>query len=231
MLILFFPAFAWAQEEEDEEYHTELSYGLNFNTNGGIIGGLMLRHATSINNTMFQTFGLEIVNVKHPKELRQQSPATGNSFIYGKQNYLFAIRPSYGREIILFRKAPEEGVRVNAIAAVGPSIGLIKPYYIAYAYSSTDTRVEQYDPEKHKQTSLILGSEGLTKFNGTNIGLGAHIKGGLSFELGGFRNSTTGFEAGFMLEAYTKKVVLLPTAVNRSIFPSAYLNIFYKLKK
>lgn len=229
---LWFAAPVLAQEEDEEEYDSEFVYGINFNTNGGIIGGVILKYAKSISPRMYQSFGLEIVNVKHPKELRSAYCQGCNSVIFGKQNYLFAIRPSYGRELILFRKAPDEGVQINAIAAAGPSIGLIKPYYIQYAYSSTDIRSEQYSPEIHSDSYRILGSSNIFDgFGESNLAIGAHLKTGLSFELSGFRNSVTGFEVGFLLEAYTKKIILIPAAENRNVFTSAYLNLYFGSKK
>jgi hypothetical protein len=235
LIILFctlFSGLALAQEEEDEEYQSEFVYGINFNTNGGIIGGAMIKYARAMGPNMYQTFGLEIVNVKHPKELRAQSNLTGNTFIYGKQNYLFVIRPSYGRELVLFRKAPDEGVQINAIAAAGPSIGLVKPYYILYAYSPQDVRSEPYNPDRHNDFNRVSGSGGLTEgFDQMNITMGLHAKLGMSFELSGFRNSVTGFEVGFLAEAYTKKIIIIPAAQNRSVFSSVYLTLFFGSKR
>lgn len=231
-LCTLFSGFAFAQEEEEEEYRSEFVYGINFNTNGGIIGGAMLKHAKAIGPNMYQTIGVEIVNVKHPKELRAQSNLTGNTFIYGKQNYLFVVRPHYGRELVLFRKAPDEGVQINAIAAAGPSLGLVKPYYILYAYSPTDVRSEPYNPDRHNDFNKVSGSGGLTEgFGQVKITPGLHAKAGLSFELSGFRNSVTGFEVGFLVEAFTKRIILIPAAQNRSSFSSVYLTLFFGSKR
>ncbi len=220
-----------AQEEEDEEYNSEFVYGLNFNTNGGIIGGAIFKYSQAISPRMYQTFGLEIVNVKHPKELRVTYNNT-NTFIAGKQSYLFAVRPQYGRELVLFRKAPDEGVQINAIAAIGPTLGLVKPYYILYSYSSTDVRSEAYDPDRHTDFFDIIGTGGLLEgFDEISIVPGINFKAGLSFELSGFRNSVTGFEVGFMAEAYTKEVVIMPRANNRGFFTSGYLNLFFGSKR
>ncbi len=234
LLICMLPMCAWAQDSDDEDdYQTEFLYGVNFNTNGGLIGGLVFRYSTTMTEKMRQTFGLEIVNVKHPKEIRTQSSANGSSFVFGKSNYLFVIRPQYGRELLIFRKAPEEGVRISAIAAVGPSLGIIKPYYVIVQPTGSDPIVEQYDPRSPNQTNPqnILGATGLTRFAGTQLGLGFNAKAGLSFEIGGFRTSATGFEVGAMFEAFTKKIVMVPLAENRNVYTSVYLNIFFKSKR
>jgi hypothetical protein len=223
---------ASAQDDDDVDAGTEFIYGVNFNSNAGIIGGVIFRYSQPLTERMYQHYGLEIVNVKHPKEFRHQTQ--GNSFIYGKTNYLIAIRPHYGREIVLFRKAPEEGVRINALAAVGPSIGLIKPYFIELAVSNTQTMIVHYDPEdpSHDQ-SRILGSGGLLRFNGSSLAAGLHAKLGLTFEFGNFRSSVTGFEVGAMAEVYNREIIIVkyPTAENRQFFSSVYLNLFFGGRK
>ncbi len=36
----------------------------------------------------------------------------------------------YGRDLILFKKAPQQGVEIKAVFAIGPSIGVVAPYYV-----------------------------------------------------------------------------------------------------
>lgn len=236
LLISGFAAPAQAQSD-DEPYSNELIYGINLNSNGGLLGGVFIRSAYSINENWLQFGGLEIVEVKHPKEYRLYSLRTGDSFIRGKQNSLFVIRPHYGRELILFRKAAESGVQVNAVGAIGPSIGLLAPYYIRYEYNGStggipDVRTEQYDPELHPEEKYIEGSAGaLTGLGESKINIGVHTKLGVSFEYGRYNESITGVEVGFMLEGYPKELVILPEAENRQLFTSVYLNIYYGRRK
>ncbi|MCR9083362.1 MAG: hypothetical protein NXH89_13140, partial [Cyclobacteriaceae bacterium] len=129
ILALFFVAsfsevLAQREDAGNYEYDKEFIFGLNKNTNGGLIGGLMFKVGTRISDEQFSFFAVELANVKNPKEVRYNT-VLGNSYIFGKSNYLYSIRPQYGREVILFRKAPNQGVQVSALAAVGPSIGLI----------------------------------------------------------------------------------------------------------
>ncbi|WP_250419237.1 MULTISPECIES: hypothetical protein [Pontibacter] len=227
---------ALAQSEEEEEFENELSYGVNLNSNGGLIGGAFIRSAYTMDHNMLQFGAVEIVEVKHPREMRGYSSETGDSFIIGKQNYLFVVRPHYGRELVLFRKAAESGVQVNALGAIGPSLGFLVPYYIRYNYGQlgtpNDVRTEQYDPQDHKSLEKVQGSAGVfTGLGEGDINLGAHLKGGLSFEYGRYNESIAGIEVGVMVEAYTKKLVMIPDAKNYSRFTSVYLNIYYGRRK
>ena len=120
---------AVAQTQDSYDYNTEFIWGINKNSSGGLIGGFVFKKSRKLNDRLLETFGLEIMNVKHSQEVRQAS-VVGNYFIFGKSNYLYAFRFQYGRDFILFDKAPQQGVEIRAVTAIGPSIGIVAPYYI-----------------------------------------------------------------------------------------------------
>ncbi|MFP4093652.1 MAG: hypothetical protein ACLFUB_04150 [Cyclobacteriaceae bacterium] len=224
---------ALAQQSDTYEYSREFIWGINKNTNSGLIGGGAVKFARAIGDDQFQTFGLEIVNVKHPRELRRVSRTSGNTFILGKTNYLFSIRPQYGREWIVFKKAPQQGVQVNAILAGGPTLGVVMPYYVQYAVSSTSTITIPYTTNPpYNEPNRIIGSgpffRGLSE---SSFAIGANIKASLAFEFGTFKNDVTGFEAGFMLEAFPSAIEIVPSANSRNIYPSAFIMLFYGSRK
>lgn len=225
-----------AQERDLYDYNKEYIWGINKNTNSGLIGGLAGKFGRRIEGEHFQTFGLEIVNVKHPKELRRVSGLSGNTYILGKSNYLFSIRPQYGQEWTIFKKAPQQGVQVNAIFAGGPTIGVVMPYYIQINSRSNGAGSVQtvpYNPANpnHGEGSIIGSGPFLRGIGDSQLNIGANIKAALSFEFGTFKNDVTGFEAGFQLEAFSRKVEIVPSAINRSIYPSAFIMLFYGYRK
>lgn len=243
--LLFFVNFAQAQNREvEEDYISEFIYGVNLNTNGGLIGGIMFKSNKIVKPKVYRSLGLEIVQVKNRKELRNQSTVTGNSFIPGKRNYLYSFRFQYGRDYILFRKAPEEGVQVSATFAAGPSVGVLVPYFILYQFQD-GIRSEQYDPDVHVAFDRILGTGGfLEGIANSDIILGAHIKAGLSLDFGAFRNSITGIEAGFTFEFFNNRpeILVAPPDIrggippdtqipNRQVFGAAFINIFFGTRK
>ncbi len=225
--LLTLPVLAQREDTGNYEYDREYLLGVNKNTNGGIVGGLALKVGTRLDDSQFAFFGLELANVKHPKEVRYTT-VTGNNYIFGKSNYLYAIRPHYGREVILFKKAPNQGVQVSALAAVGPSIGLIAPYFIEYARTRTETVVEQYDPEVHQSRFNILGTgrllEGIGK---SELAIGGMAKAALYFEFGVFKSNATGLEVGYQVEGFQKKIPLILREQNRQFFQSAYFTLFF----
>jgi hypothetical protein len=237
-LVIFLGTIVWSeafgQTQDSYDYQTEFTWGFNKNTSGGLIGGLVFKKARRINERWMESFGLELMNVKHPLERRTNSQITGNFFIYGKANYLYAIRLQYGRDLILFRKASRQGVEIKSVFAIGPSIGLVAPYYVEYKVSSSSvdgaTSTGQYKPGMAPND--IYGTGRLFQGLGeSTIAPGVNVKAALNFELGTIKSQVTGFEAGFLLDAYTKKIELMPEAYNYSVFPTLFITLFYGGRK
>jgi hypothetical protein len=224
---------AYSQTQDSYEYQSEFIWGINKNTSGGLIGGLVFKKARKVSERVFETYGLEIMNVKHPQEVRRNSVNTGNYFIFGKSNYLYAFRLQYGRDIVLFKKAPQQGVEIKAVFAAGPSLGVVAPYYIEYIDRNVSESFALRGPYR-------LGIE-YNNINGTgrlfegvgdaSIVPGANLKAAINFELGTIKSQVTGFEAGFLVDAYSKKIDLMAATKNYSVFPTVFLTLFYGSRK
>lgn len=230
MIILF--GTSTAQSQDSYDYNSEFIWGINKNSSSGIIGGLVFKRSRKLNDYILESYGIEIMNVRHPQEVRKTSVGSGNFFLYGKRNYLYAIRLQYGRDFILFQKAPQQGVEIKAVFAAGPSFGVVAPYYIERSTGGNlKTIKEQYDPAKHEFADII-GSGGLFYGLGeSRIQLGGNLKAALNFETGMLKSQVTGFEVGFLLDGYAKKVILVPTAPNRAVYPTIFITFFYGTRK
>lgn len=223
-----------AQTQDSYDYGSEFTWGINKNTSGGLIGGFVFKKARKLkNDRVLETYGFELMNVKHPQEVRRNSVQTGNLFIYGKSNYLYALRFQYGRDVILFKKAPQQGVEIKGVFAIGPTIGVVAPYYIEYFPEGGGggfTVRAQYNPTIN--IDYIAGTgrlfEGLGK---SKITPGANLKAALNFELGTLKSQVTGFEAGFLLDTYVKGVELMPAAKNYAVYPTLFITLFYGSRK
>ena len=222
----------WDEQDEDYLYKKEFTYGINFNTNGGLIGGGNFKFTKVINQRMYHSFFLEVVYVKDPKEERINSFVSGNSFVPGKQNHLYIIRPQYGRELVLFKKAKEQGVQVNWNTTAGPTIGLQAPYLINYLYANDDIRTEQFDPAVHNSFDAIIGTGSFFESIGqSKIIPGASLKSSLSFEFGTFKSNVTGFEAGFMLDTFFNDTRIMYGTRAKRVYTSAFVTLFYGFRK
>ena len=133
--LIFFILFSYnpllSQNLEYFDTQSERYWGINKNSWGGLIGGGVLKFSNKISDNLYRTIGIEFVNIKHPKENKYSSAlGYGRTFVWGKKNYLFSLRGQYGRELIIVSKKDQQGIRVNAQLAVGPTLGLLVPYYI-----------------------------------------------------------------------------------------------------
>lgn len=228
-LLLSLQGYSQQREREEDDYTREFVWGINKNTNGGYIGGFNVKMSRRVQPLMFRTLGFEIANVKHPKEIRV--PAfSGGSFILGKSNYLYSMRFSYGMERLLFRKGPQQGVQISALASAGPTIGVIAPYFIEIESSNRGfTTTEQYDPYNPNHLGIYIYGTGrpLEGIGQSKLTAGLHVRGGFSFEFGTFRSNVSGLEIGLMVEGFPKEIELLPRSENQAIFPSAYITLFH----
>ena len=235
ILLLLTSSFTNAQGRKDKyEYGTELIWGANKNTAGGLIGGIILRKSKKISDRMFESIGVELVNIKHGKETRWNSTRTGNFFIFGKQNYFYSIRAQYGRELILFNKSSDQGVEIKFNAAVGPSFGLQNPYYVEVALDSRGFNTITYKVPYETSISYnsIYGPGNLFQGLGeTTLKMGLNTKASLSFEMGTLKTHVTGFEVGVLLDAYASEIEIMANAQNRSVFPTAFISLFYGTRK
>ena len=98
------------EDEETETYTREYIGGISFYSNGGIIGSLLYRSNYAITPTRFWGWGIEITNIKSPKEYQVQSQATGNNFIFGKMILLILriMNPSNNR-----RQEENKNIRIT----------------------------------------------------------------------------------------------------------------------
>lgn len=230
---------------DEQSYNKEFVFGINFNTQGGLLGGVSVRSSRVLDGRYLRFWMVEGVMLKNGKEQRITNNL-GGTYIQGKTNYAFVLRPSFGVQRVLFRKAADAGVQVNLLASAGPSLGLLMPYYITYDrtialgitqpnLSADDIVDEQYDPIKHKVERAILDHGPLFSGIGqTQLVPGAHLRGALSFEYGRYRDAVTGLEVGFLVEGFTKRMTILapdpnlPTdQLNRKFLPSVYLTIYF----
>lgn len=221
--------------EANEEFTRTTSVGITTNTNAGLLGGFAFKTNRFLGTkgwrNQYSYLGVELVNVRHLKERPNQTP-TGSRYTFGKQNYLFSLRPQYGREITIFKKNGNTGTQINGILAGGPSIGLVEPYLISYSYGRGRIVTEQYDPVKHTNENAVTGSSGMfAAISKIEPVIGGHLKAALNVELDAFQNSNVGIELGFLAEGYSKQVTIMPLATNRDVFTSGYITLFFGKKK
>jgi hypothetical protein len=223
-----------------------LTYGLTTNTNSGLLGGVVvrqerLRRLDARDRPVYRYLSAEAVNVRHPQEFRQQLP-NGSFVRAGKQNYLFALRGQYGISRTLASRHEREGMPIALILAGGPTLGIVKPYYIQTTNAlppnppPAQRRIvsEPYDPlGRHRDLQIVFGpGSPLAGWGQARLRPGAHLKAGLSIEVSpGGSTSLIGIEFGALVEAFPGQVIIVPAAGSSNVFSSGYLSVYFGRKR
>ena len=229
-------------DSEEDNYQSVTTFGVTTNTNSGLLGGFVFRQSKRLPSTFlgrpqYRYLAVEVVNVKHPKEVQQSVNFSGSRFTYGKENYLFVVRPQYGREISLFQRNADEGISINAVLAAGPSLGIVKPYYVEVNEGNNRTRIVAASslsgkPGQPGTGAQPTGSGGFFRgFGESKLAVGANVKASLNFELSAFRNNTTGLEIGFLAELFPQQITIMTGADKRAFYSSGYVTLFFGSKK
>lgn len=211
-------------------YRKEAVGGLIIHTAGW---GANFRYGTQITYKQKLSFGLDIVNLRHPKEKKvfNDSYDDGKGFYYGKINSLLAVRPSIGYRNILFPSLRTKGIELGYNVAVGPSLGFLKPVYLEIVYlnndGSTVVSEEVYNPAIHTVDNIYGRARTTKGLNEMKLYPGIFAKAGLHFEYGEEDEAIKALEVGACADYYFRDVPIMVIAENKSLFLTFYVNLTF----
>ncbi len=225
-------------------YDKEFSVDVRLHTNG-------LAFAANFGKikTFYKTryYHFEIGELRHPKQERQNRDwAGGNnsksskSFFLGKKNNFYVVRAGIGVKKYFSEKARERGLAIGMSYAAGPSLGLIKPYYLEIIRPTDEPLYPEVVSEKYSSENAgefldfysIYGASGFTKGLSEIRPLpGLHGKLGVHFDWGAFDEYVKAIDVGVMVDVYLKKVPLMvendaiTNTENHPFFINLYLTL------
>lgn len=243
LLLVFSTAILFSQDRDRRPreakgvvYNKEMGGHLQLMTNGWSLGGHY-----GIINTYYKTriYSFEIGELKNAREQRQSTgfgggsfSNTSRSFIYGKQNNFYTIKFGMGEKRYFSEKADRKGVAVGMTYSVGPSLGLIKPYYLEIQSSDPnngrpairDVRYDGTEESDFLKYPLIFGaSSSLLGFNELSVALGGQAKAGLHLDWGAYDEFLRALEVGISVDIYSKNIPIMVTDDNRPYFVNLYV--------
>jgi hypothetical protein len=236
---------ALPQEGKGIVYNKEFTVDFKIHTSGFGLGANWGKLKTYY-RTRF--FNLELVEIKHPKEIRQsfdfRIPSSGRisrSFIFGKQNNLYVLHGGIGEKRYFSEKAINRGLAVGISYSGGPMLGLLKPYHLDLI------RFQEQDPtkffissepfldenaDKFLDLNSIYGASGFTRgFDQISIAPGAHAKFAIHLDWGAYDEFVKSVEAGVMVDVFFKTIPimvsspLLPDTGNQAVFVNLFVNL------
>lgn len=224
-------------------YNKESTFNLRVATNRSLVMGAEFGKLRTYNKT--KTWNLSLGELKHPKEQRQSADPRASRafrpFVYGKQNSLFVLRAGWGAKRYYSEKAKQKGVAIGMSYSIGPSIGLLKPYYLALAHEgdiNTAYRVlhQKYGPENAAiflDNTRILGASPFTRgIAETSFLLGGNASIAYHMDWGAFDEMVKALEIGLMVDVFSKKApVFVSAEQNKQVFINFFLNVQFGKRK
>jgi hypothetical protein len=217
------------EEDKPVLMKNELSGGITLHSSGWGITG---RRGYSLTGYKKLVYEVELVGMKHPKEIRTANPYFENSrsYIYGKKNGLTILRPSAGLQHVLYSKGDRGGIEVRLNYRGGLSLGITKPVYLDILYPTNvpyefEVLTERYNPEKHFIDNIYGKSSFTNGLDELNIHPGLYGKLGFSFEYSTDFEKVALIETGIALDAYPKAIELMALTENKPIFMTFYFSV------
>lgn len=200
--------------------------------------GAFFKYGVYRNAKKIMIFGVDALYMKHPKEVKSFNPVydESRSYVYGKTNNFYIIRPTFGYKKIITDKLRRSGVQVGYSLLFGPSLGFTKPIYLEIGYPSIPYQylsVERYDPGRHFFDDIYGRASGLNGLNELRVHPGGFVKFAFNFEYANEKDRLKGLEAGVALDAYASDIPIMAEqlgADNNQFFLTFFLNFFFGKK-
>jgi hypothetical protein len=216
-------------------YNRETTFNFKLTTNRGFAAGMEFGRLRTYYKTT--CFSFNIGEIKSPKEQRQSAdPQVSRSFrpyVFGKQNNLFMLRGAWGAKRYFSEKAKQKGVALGINYSFGPSLGLLKPYYLALRRVGDTPGQSRVTHEKYSEENAdifldntrILGASPFTKgFSELSLLPGANASIALHLDWGAFDEFVKALEIGLMLDVFAKEAPIL-VEQNSPMFFNFFINL------
>lgn len=251
LFLLSLSAFAFegrAQIAQKEEvgflYNRETTFNVRFATNRSFGFGMEWGRLRTYDKT--KTLNLGISELKHPKEQKQNAaPSVRRSsrpFVYGKRNSLFVLRSGWGAKRYFSEKAKQKGVAVGISYSIGPSMGLLKPYYLALnlkgdpSTGTGRTTIVKYSEANHDDfldNTLILGAAPFTRgiseisfLPGGTASLAYHM------DWGAYDEMVKAMDIGLTVDVFARKAaIFVDDSQNQQVFFNFFLSLQFGKRK
>jgi len=178
----------------------------------------------------------ELVNMKHPKEIKTQNSFSENSkgYVYGKQNSVLVFRTGFGIQKAIFTKENVGAVEFRYIAFIGPSVAFAKPIYLEIrpANPSIEYNIttEKFDPDKHDSFNIDGKAPYGKGLGETKIYPGAYGKFAISVEHAPEDDMIRAIETGITFDFYGRSVPIMALQNNKPFFLNLYISLVYGRK-
>jgi hypothetical protein len=226
-------------------YDSESSMGGRYNTNGW---HLFYQKTKIIYERKKRFKEFEFGRIRHEKEVKTVSYFAGGgtnppkNYVFGKQYSLYDINFRYGYSHLIAYKANRNGVAVSVNYSAGPSLGLLKPYYLLLYYSNPNAGINEGSLQSERfseanqshflDPNQIYGYAGFFKGIFRTVPVpGISAKVGLNFDFSPYHDGIKAIEIGLMNNSYLLPTPVMIYTTNHKIWTSFYMSIQFGSRK
>ncbi len=226
------------QERTKLIYRKATSYGVQLHGNGF---GISADYINTTNYYKRKFLRFDIMNIKHPKQYKNRTGFGANflsdqkPYVFGKINSFYTINAARGQMNLIADKGRKNGVELSWLYSYGVSLGIVKPYYLAYCNEFSNCNNPLPIKYEDKTADLFLDppdrliSRGPARLGWTEIKLYPGLQGkiGFNIDFAVFDDLVQAVEFGIMVNAYYKRVPIMlpimPSNNNHFIYPNLYI--------
>lgn len=219
----------------DKEFATEF----RLQTNGWGVG-VAWGELKTYYKTRFYYAG--IGELKHTREFRTSGNNLGTrSYIFGKQNSFYQIKAGIGEKRYFSEKASQKGVAVGVSYRLGPTLGILKPYYLEISpiesgsqlpgFQTRSVRYSERTADDFLDKEKIVGYSGLTTgWEDASAVVGGNVVGALHLGFGAYDQFVKAIDVGVMVDFFLQPVPIMvegarfENVTNRPYFVNIFVN-------
>ena len=221
-------------------YDHELTFNAALATPRNFFFGVRSGRLITYDKTRFWT--LTFGDIRHSRERRENpdrvniaSNRVSRAYVFGKQNQLYALRLGFGIKRFLSEKARERGVAIGYSYEFGPSLGILKPYYLEIEQADAEPLDVRYTGDNldvfiNNQVNVFGASAWTVGLDEIGLRPGVHAKFATHFGFGAYDETAKSLEAGIMADYFLGNTDIMveseltPGVTNSPLFLSLFLN-------
>lgn len=194
-------------------YDTEMTFHLAITTPRNFFFGV--RSGKLISFDKMKYWSASFGDIRHSRERRENpdrinllTNRVSRAYVFGKENQLYALRVGFGTRKYLSEKARQRGVAVGYSYEFGPTLGLLKPYYLEVDAGEPGSPGTIIDiRHTGDNTAQFLNQDRIFGASAWTLGLdeiqlrpGIHAKVAAHFGFGAYDEVAKSLEAGIMAD-------------------------------
>jgi len=179
-------------------------------------------------------YGFEI-NFKKTPNIRYKTVKQFEFLELKDPSNFYALNFSYGQDRVVTRKGRKNGVALYWSWKAGPSLGIIKPYYLSLQYGDGSIQNERYSEDNANiflNNTRIAGGAGFAKgLDEIKIKPGASAKVSAGADWASKRDFIKSAEIGLVVNVFTGDVPIMLIRDNSFLFANLYIGVLFGRRK